>query len=54
LTRNDVIFGKKNITILFTRYFQGNLLDAVLFLTSQFNLKQACEVTSMEIFSKNG
>jgi hypothetical protein len=35
LTRNDVIFDKKNILLLFTGYFQGDSLDAILVHTSK-------------------
>ena len=30
LTRNDTIFDKKNITLFFIDYFDGELLDTVL------------------------
>ena len=35
LTRNDAVFDRKNVTLLFIGYFQGDLLDTSLVHSSQ-------------------
>jgi hypothetical protein len=57
--RNDVIFNKKNIILLFADYFQGNLLDSFLEHSAKRSaepLKGVCRTLvtlAIEVFAKH-